>query len=113
MGMKGRIYIDGDRFEAMISPDRLLSDILDRKFGKGLVLLRRADLEELGHVTALLQEGEPVLVDGGRYEAYMNLKKTHADILDRRLAGRLIMLDRPALEELGKMIDEILGALVS
>jgi hypothetical protein len=110
--MSKRIFIDGDRFEAAISPSRSQSDIMDRKFGKGIVLLKRDDLEELGHVADRLQEGEPVLVAGARFEAYVNMDRTYADIIDRRHRGRLVMLDRAALEELERMVEEVLGVVV-
>lgn len=107
-----RIFIDGDRFEAAISADRSMCDLLDKKREKGIVLLKRGDLEELGRVAELLQEGEPVLVDGGRFEAHVNMKQTHADILDRRHRGSLMMLDRPSLEELEQMVEEVLEVMV-
>jgi hypothetical protein len=46
-------WIDGDRFEAVVSPGRTRADISDRKLGKKLILLDRAALEELH---ALIEE---------------------------------------------------------
>jgi hypothetical protein len=46
-------WIDGDRFEAVVSPRRTRADISDRKLGKKLILLDKAALIEL---RALVEE---------------------------------------------------------
>lgn len=104
----GRIFIDGKRFEAAISASRTMADIEDRKLGKKIVLLDRDNLEELGKVVTLILDGDPVLVDGVRFEGMVSMNRQDADIFDRRYRHKFIALDRAALEELRQMVEEIL-----
>ena len=110
-----RIYIEGNLFEAAISPSRSVSEILpfdSRKYGKGLFFLRRVDVEELGQVVDQVERGEPVLISSPRFQVILSIRRTHADIVDRRNPGILASLDRAALEELRQMTEEVLGVLV-
>lgn len=111
MSRPGAIWIDGDRFEASVSPGRTMSDIVDRKFDKKFVLLDRENLEELGRMVGVILDGDPVFMEGARFEGYVSMNRKYADIIDRRHRHRLTQLDQPALEELKRMIEEVLGAM--
>jgi len=110
-----RIFIEGNLFEAAVSPSRTISEILPfdhRRFGKGLFFLRQSDVEELGHVVDQVERGEPVLILSPRFQVILSMRRTHADIVDRRNPGILASLDRAALEELRQMTQELLEVLV-
>jgi hypothetical protein len=42
-----RFVINGDRFEAYVSPNRLLTDLVDRELKGRLILLRKSSVVEL------------------------------------------------------------------
>lgn len=51
---EGGIHLQGNRFEADISPNKSRADIKDRKNSKLFLLMSREDLEELRELTGEL-----------------------------------------------------------
>lgn len=105
-----RVFIDGKRFEAAVSPNRKLADIKDKGPAGLLILVDFKGLEELSNLLQWLLGSDEELIEG-RFTAFMSADKKWADVLDHNHSskgvGHLMQLDRAAISELSLLVEEL------
>jgi hypothetical protein len=94
--MRERSVLVGNRFEAAVSANRQLADIVDRKRKGGLVLLNRVDLR------ALKEKVETILESPHRRSSAIFSYKR----------GNLFALNEEDVRELHELVDALLDFLV-
>lgn len=110
-----RIFIDGARFEAAVSPNGKYSDIKDKSLGGLLILIDKSGMRDLWYLLDWLL-GEEELPPQIRFTAYLSDNKEFADIFDFKhhavkngeiSSGYLRALDRKAISELSLLVEEL------